>query len=193
MTDGSALLMAMMYGLKAAHRWSNHRGVNLLDSGAHFYDVYECADEKWIAIGSIEPQFYALLLEKAGIDDPDFRAQMDAARWPQLKEKLAAVIKAKTRDEWCELMEGSDVCFAPVLDMDEAPAHAHNRQRETFVEIAGVMQPAPAPRFSRTAPDIPSAPDTVGRHTDEVLSRWGFGADEIADLKSKRVIADGLK
>jgi alpha-methylacyl-CoA racemase len=193
MTDGSALLMAMMYGLKAAHRWSNHRGVNLLDSGAHFYDVYECADEKWIAIGSIEPQFYALLLEKAGIDDPDFQAQMDAARWSQLKEKLAAVIKAKTRDEWCELMEGSDVCFAPVLDMDEAPAHAHNRQRETFVEIAGVMQPAPAPRFSRTAPDIPSAPDTVGRHTDEVLSRWGFGADEIADLKSKRVIADGLK
>lgn len=188
MTDGSALLMAMMYGLKSARRWSNERGANLLDSGAHFYDVYECADKKWVAIGSIEPQFYLLLLEKTGIEDADFQSQMDASLWPQLKEKLALVIKTKTRDEWSELMEGSDVCFAPVLDMDEAPHHAHNRERGTLIEVAGVTQPAPAPRFSRTSPETPTAPDTVGQHTQDVLSEWGLGASEIAELKSKGAI-----
>ncbi|MEW6210240.1 MAG: CaiB/BaiF CoA-transferase family protein [Acidobacteriota bacterium] len=190
MTDGSALLMAMMYGLKAAHRWSNERGANLLDSGAHFYDVYQCADGKWIALGSIEPQFYELLLEKTGITDADFQSQMDAREWPRLKEKLATVIKTKTRDEWRELMEGTDVCFAPVLDMDEAPFHAHNRERGTFIEVAGVMQPAPAPRFSRTQPETPSSPDRVGQRTREVLSLWGMSEEEIAELKNKGAISE---
>jgi alpha-methylacyl-CoA racemase len=193
MTDGSALLMAMMYGLKAARRWSNERGTNMLDSGAHFYDVYECADKKWIAIGSIEPQFYQLLLEKTGITDADFQSQMDANEWPQLKEKLAAVIRMKTRDEWCELMEGTDVCFAPVLDMDEAPLHAHNRERSTFIEVDGVTQPAPAPRFSRTSPETPTCPDTVGQHTEEVLTRWGLAESEIAELKDKGAIRCGME
>jgi alpha-methylacyl-CoA racemase len=188
MTDGSALLMAMMYGLKAAHRWSNDRGENLLDSGAHFYDVYECADGKWIALGSIEPQFYRLLLEKTGITDADFQSQMDASLWPGLKEKLSEVIKTKTRDEWRALMEGSDVCFAPVLDMDEAPFHPHNRERGTFIDVAGVTQPAPAPRFSRTPPETPKAPDRVGQRTREVLRLWGLSEEEIAELKNKGAI-----
>ncbi len=192
MTDGSALLMAMMYGLKSARRWSNERGTNMLDSGAHFYDVYQCADEKWVAIGSIEPQFYRLLLEKTGIEDTDFQSQMDASLWPRLKEKLALLIKTKTRDEWCELMEGSDVCFAPVLDMDEAPRHSHNRERSTFIEIDGVTQPAPAPRFSRTSPETPTPPDRVGQHTQEVLSEWGLSASEIEELKSKGAIRWGM-
>ena len=188
MTDGSATLMAMMYGFHALGRWTNDKGTNLLDSGAHFYETYECADGKWVAIGSIEPQFYALLLEKTGITDSDFQAQMDAQRWPELKAKLAAVIKTKTRHEWCAMMEGTDVCFAPVLDFDEAPRHPHNRARQTFVEIAGVLQPAPAPRFSRTAPETPSPPAQAGRHTEEVLIAFGFTATEIADLKTTGAI-----
>lgn len=177
MTDGAALVMAMIYGFKAAGRWSNKREANLLDGAAPFYDSYECADGKFVAIGSLEPQFYALLLEKTGINDPDFQQQMDFRKWPEMKAKLASVIKSKTRDEWCELMEGSDVCFAPVLDLDEAPQHPHNRARETFVEIDGVIQPAPAPRFSRTAPEIQSAPPEVGQHTEEILRDWLTRAD----------------
>lgn len=174
MTDGASALMAIIYGRKAAGHWSSKRGVNLLDGGAHFYGAYECADGNFVAIGSIEPQFYALLLEKTGITDPDFQAQMDFKKWPELKTKLAEVIKTKSRDEWCSLMEGTDVCFAPVLDLDEAPQHPHNRARETFVELDGVVQPAPAPRFSRTAPEIQSVPPQAGQHTQEVLSDWGI-------------------
>ncbi len=174
MTDGASALMAIIYGRKAAGHWSAKRGVNLLDGGAHFYGAYECADGKFVALGSIEPQFYALLLAKTGITDPDFQAQMDFKKWPELKAKLAEVIKTKSRDEWCSLMEGTDVCFAPVLDLDEAPQHPHNRARETFVELEGVVQPAPAPRFSRTAAKIQSAPPQVGQHTEEVLRNWGI-------------------
>jgi alpha-methylacyl-CoA racemase len=188
MTDGSAALMAMIYGLKAASRWGNNKGTNLLDSGAHFYDTYECADGRWVAIGSIEPQFYKLLLEKTGIDDPDFHAQMDESKWPALKSKLASVIKAKTRDEWCALMEGTDVCFAPVLDMDEAPLHPHNRERQTFVEIDGITQPAPAPRFSRTQPEIRATSSVIGKDTKETLAEWGMSADEIEKLESAGAI-----
>lgn len=184
MTDGSAVLMAMIYGLKAAGRWTNDKGANLLDGGAHFYDTYQCADGRWVAIGSIEPQFYKLLLEKTGIPDPDFQSQMDQSKWPQLKAKLAEVIKTKTRDEWCALMEGTDVCFAPVLDMDEAPLHPHNRERQTFVEVNGVMQPAPAPRFSRTQPAIQSSSSVVGEHTKETLAEWGLSKDEIEPLEA---------
>src|SRR5580693_3320898 len=147
MTDGAASLMAMFYGMKASGVWSDSRRSNLLDGGAHFYDTYQCAGGEWIALGSIEPQFYALLLEKTGITDPDFKAQMDRALWPSLHDKLAAVIATKTRDEWCDIMEGTDVCFGPILSLDEAPRHAHNVARQTFVEVEGVVQPAPAPRF----------------------------------------------
>lgn len=149
MTDGTALLSAMMYGMKAAGSWNNQRGENLLDGGAHFYGTYACADGKYVAIGSIEPQFYALLLQLAGIDDPVFKEQMDARSWPMLKYRLADVFLTKTRGEWCALMEGTDVCFAPVLDWDEAPRHAHNQARETFIHVDGVLQPAPAPQIGR--------------------------------------------
>lgn len=189
MTDGSALLMAMMYGFHGMGTWSNKRGTNLLDTGAHFYETYECADGKWVAIGSIEPQFYALLMEKAELSDPDFKNQMNPAKWPELKEKLAAVFKGKTCDQWCELMEGTDVCFAPVLNFDEAPKHPHNIARETFVEVGGVTQPAPAPRFSRTPGAIQGAPGKAGAQTDDVLGECGFSADEIASLKESKAIA----
>ncbi|MDB5679476.1 CaiB/BaiF CoA-transferase family protein [Sphingomonas bacterium] len=149
MTDGSALLMGMMWGFRASGMWTDERGVNMLDGGAPFYDVYETADGGFVSIGSIEPQFYALLREKLGIDgDPLFDAQFDRAQWPAQKERLTAIFKSRTRDEWCAAMEGSDVCFAPVLSMAEAAAHPHNVARGTFIEQHGVMQPAPAPRFS---------------------------------------------
>jgi len=173
MTDGAASLMAMFYGMTAAGGWSGERRANLLDGGAHFYDAYECADGRFIALGSIEPQFYALLLEKAGIDDPAFRAQMDRSAWPQLKVKLEAVIRTKTREEWREIMEGSDVCFAPVLGLEEAPRHPHNAARETFVEVEGVVQPGPAPRFSATPGKVQGPPPAVGADTQAVLADWG--------------------
>jgi alpha-methylacyl-CoA racemase len=173
MTDGAALLSAMMYGMKAGGRWSNQRGENLLDGGAHFYDTYACADGKFVAIGSIEPQFYATLREHCGIDDPLFDQQMDPRLWPVLKLRLADVFKTRTRDEWCALLEGTDACFAPVLDWDEAPAHAHNAARETFVEIDGVVQPAPAPRFSRTTADRPSPVAHPVSDVDALLAHWG--------------------
>jgi alpha-methylacyl-CoA racemase len=187
MTDGVAALMAIIYQLKAAGRWSNQRESNMLDGGAHFYNTYECADGKYVAIGSIEPQFYALLLEKCGLtDDPAFQNQM--SQWPELKARMTTLFKTKTRAQWCELMEGSDVCFAPVLDLDEAPQHPHNRARATFVERDGVIQPAPAPRFSRTAPAIQSQSAIAGEHTEEVLTAWGFTAAEIAALQQAGAI-----
>jgi len=188
MTDGAALQMAMIYGFKAAGKWSNQRGSNLLDGGAHFYDTYECADGKYIAIGALEPEFYALLLEKTGARDPAFQAQMDDARWPEFKKRFVTLFRTRTRDEWCALMEGTDVCFAPVLDLDEAPLHAHNVDRETFIELNGVTQPAPAPRFSRTAPEIQGAPPIAGEHNDLVLTDFGFSSGEIARLKSSGAI-----
>jgi len=184
MTDGSAMLMAIFYGMKASGFWSNQRGRNMLDGGAHFYDTYRCKDGRWISIGSIEPKFYALLREKCGLaDDPAFDAQMDPRKWPELKERLAQVIATRTRDEWCELMEGSDVCFAPVLDLDEAPRHPHNRAREAFVEVQGVTQPAPAPRFSRTRPELRGGPPKAGQHTREILRDWGFDETAVARLQ----------
>jgi alpha-methylacyl-CoA racemase len=171
MTDGAALMSSMMYGFKSAGQWSNQRGENLLDGGAHFYDTYACADGKYVAVGAIEPQFYALLRDRCGIaDDPAFDAQMDAARWPLLKLRMADLFRTRTRDEWCVLLEGSDACFAPVLDWDEAPAHPHNVARGTFIDVAGVMQPAPAPRFSRTPPTLPGASRLEA--ADVTLQRW---------------------
>ncbi len=176
MTDGAASLASMFYGMRHSGLWTDEREANLLDGGAHFYDTYECSDGGWVSIGSIEPQFYALLLEKTGLDDPAFSAQMNKAEWPDLKAKLAAVIKTRTRDEWCEIMEGTDICFAPVLSMAEAPEHPHNKARQTFVSIEGVPQPAPAPRFSKTPGAIQRPPAANGEHDDEILADWGLAS-----------------
>ena len=184
MSDGAASLMSMFYGFKAAGAWSDSRRSNLLDGGAHFYDTYQCSDGQWIALGSIEPQFYALLLEKTGITDPAFKAQMDRAQWPGLHDKLAAVIATKTRDDWCDLMAGTDVCFGPVLSLEEAPKHAHNVARETFVNLDGVVQPAPAPRFSATPGAIAGPPPVIGAHNRSALSNWGFADGEIDALET---------
>jgi alpha-methylacyl-CoA racemase len=188
MTDGAASLMSMFYGFRAAGIWTGSTGENLLDGAAHFYDTYETADGKFVALGSIEPQFYALLLEKAGLADPDFKEQNDKAKWPSLKVKLAAVMKSKTRDEWDTIMLGTDICYAPVLTIDEAPHHPHNKARGTFVDIDGVMQPAPAPRFSRTKSEVQGAAPGIGQHTDEALGQWGFGAEAIAALKANGAV-----
>ena len=190
MTDGSALLMAAIFGMNASGFWTSERGVNLLDTGAHFYDVYECADGRWVSIGSIEPQFYALLLEKTGLDDdPDFRdKQMDRASWPGLSARLREVFKTRTRAEWCERMEGSDVCFGPILDFDEARQHPHNVARETFVTVDGVEQPAPAPRYSRTPGTVRCGPPKAGEHTRAALADWGFDDQALAALESAGAI-----
>ena len=182
MTDGAASLMSMFYGFKATGMWSDNKGDNLLDGGAHFYDTYETRDAKWISLGSIEPQFYALLLQKTGITDPEFQAQMDRAKWPSLKTKIAAVIKTKTRSEWDALMEGTDVCYAPVLSLSEAPNHPHNKARQTFIELEGVVQPAPAPRFSRT-PAAPCQPVRgVAWDTRALLSELGYDEASITQM-----------
>jgi len=150
MVDGSASLMAMIHGLRAMGLWNLEKGTNIIDGGAHFYDAYETADGKYVSVGSIEPQFYAELLRLTGLEGEELPHQMDRSQWPALKERMAGIFRQKTRDEWCALMEGTDVCFAPVLTMDEAPLHPHNQARGTFVEVDGVVQPAPSPRFSRT-------------------------------------------
>lgn len=174
-TDGAASLMAVMYGLRGAGLWTDERDANLLDGGAPFYDVYETADAKYVSLGPLEPQFYAQFLDKAGLkDDPDFSTQMNKPNWDAMSEKVAAVMKTKTRDEWCKQMEGTDVCFAPVLDMGEAPRHAHNVAREAFVELDGVLQPAPAPRFSRTPGAIQGGPARAGEGAENALSDWGI-------------------
>ena len=182
MVDGAATLMTMFHAFTAMGAWRPERGTNLLDTGAHFYDVYECADGTYVSLGSIEPQFYAELRRLAGLDDAVWDPQMDRSQWPALKEKLQVVFRTKTRAEWCALMEHSDVCFAPVLSIAEAPKHPHNVARSTFVEVAGVTQPAPAPRFSRTVPVISSPPSHPGQHTTAVLSLAGFDAADIDRL-----------
>ncbi|HZM38768.1 MAG TPA: CaiB/BaiF CoA-transferase family protein [Acidimicrobiales bacterium] len=189
MVDGAAALMTMTHSLRAMGIWNDERGTNMLDTGAHFYDVYETADGGYISIGSIEPQFYAELLRLTGLEDEALPGQYDRARWPALKERVAAVFRTKTRDEWCEIMEGTDVCFAPVLTIPEAVAHPHNVHRGTFVEVAGIPQPGPAPRFSRTEAAIARPPAHAGQHTEEILAEAGLDADRIAKLRETGVIA----
>jgi alpha-methylacyl-CoA racemase len=189
MVDGASVLMTMTHALRAMGIWDDERGTNMLDTGAHFYNVYETADGKYVSIGSIEPQFYAELLRLTGLEGEELPWQHDRAQWPALKERLAAIFKSKTRDEWSELMEGTDVCFAPVLPIPEAIEHAHNVARRTFVEVGGIRQPGPAPRFSRTAPEISSPPPHAGQHTHEILGAAGFDADRISKLREAGAIA----
>ncbi|HYD45139.1 MAG TPA: CaiB/BaiF CoA-transferase family protein [Phenylobacterium sp.] len=189
MSDGAASLMAMFYGFKASGAWQEKRRSNLLDGGAHFYDTYQCADGKWVSIGSIEPQFYALLMQKTGINDEAFAAQMDRSAWPDLRAKLAEVIKRKTQAEWCAIMDATDVCFAPVLDLDEAPKHPHNVARETFLTIDGVVQPAPAPRFSATPGKVQHPPAAIGAHDRSALADWGFDDDAYKALQDAGAVA----
>ena len=189
MVDGAAVLTTMFHGFRAMGIWEDERGTNLLDTGAHFYDVYETADGRYVSIGSIEPQFYAELLRLTGLEGEELPWQHDKTQWPALKERMAEIFKAKTRHEWCELMEGTDVCFAPVLAMPEAPHHPHIAARGTFTEVAGITQPAPAPRFSRTPGSIDRPPPHAGQHTDEILAEWGLSADRIAKLRAADAIA----
>jgi alpha-methylacyl-CoA racemase len=180
MVDGAASLMTSIYGAKAAGWMDGGRGGNLTDSGAYFYDVYECADGGYISVAAIEAKFHAELLRLLEIDPVSMPEQMDRARWPEAKQRLAERFRSRTRDEWCALLEGSDACFAPVLSMDEAPQHSHNRFRGAFVEIDGVTQPAPAPRFSRTplAPPMAPGPEDASA-LDVVLAEWGIGSAEV--------------
>jgi len=188
MVDGTAALFGGVIGMHAAGLWQNERESNFVDGGAHYYGTYETKDGKFVCIGSIEPQFYKLLLEKTGLAGQDLPEQLDRKSWPQMRERLAAVFRGKTRDEWCAIMEGTDICFAPVLSVAEAPEHPHARARNAYVDIGGVKQPGPAPRFSRTPGEVRAAPER-GAHTDDVLGAHGFSADEIAALKAERVIA----
>ncbi|MFA7602797.1 MAG: CaiB/BaiF CoA-transferase family protein [Novosphingobium sp.] len=187
MSDGAASLMAMFYGFRAKGMWQDERQANLLDGGAHFYGTYRCADGKYIAFGAIEPQFYVELRQKAGLTDPAFDAQMDDATWPMLRERMRDLIARRTQAEWCALFDGSDACFAPVLSMADAPDHPHNRARETFVEVEGVMQPAPAPRFSAT-PGAVQGPPPPGADNELALRIWGFAENDIAALKTAEAI-----
>jgi alpha-methylacyl-CoA racemase len=169
----------------------NAPGTNLLDTGAHFYDVFECSDGKYISLGSIEPQFYAELMRLTGLEgDAEFAQQMNKQMWPHLKDRLKVLFLTKSRDEWCALMEHTDVCFAPVLTMGEAAQHPHNVARGTFIEVAGVTQPKPAPRFSRTEPEVVSAPAHPGQHSRAVLADWGIAADRIEVLLANGAVAD---
>jgi len=192
MVDGTAILMTMFWAFSqmGAHD-ENNRGTNLLDTGAHFYDAYECKDGKYVSIGSIEPQFYAELLRLTGLEgDPEFAKQMDKSSWPHLKKRIADVFRTKTRDEWCALMEATDVCFAPVLTMSEAARHPHNVERNMVIDIAGVKQPAPAPRFSRTVPVVAAPPAHPGQHSREILTEWGFPTADVERLIGSGAVVD---
>jgi alpha-methylacyl-CoA racemase len=182
MVEGSASLMTSMYGALASGAWTEKRGHNRTDGGAHFYHVYETKDGEHVAIGSIEPQFYQLLLTHTGLEGTELPPQGDRTRWPAMQERLAAIFKQKTRDEWVAIMQDTDICFAPVLRMSEAIEHEHNRHRDSFIEIDGIAQPAPAPRFLGTPTNVPRPPARVGENTDEILGDWGFSAGEIAAL-----------
>lgn len=189
MIDGASMLMATIYGMHAMGGWTTQREDNLLDGAAHFYRCYECKDGKAVSIGSIEPQFYQLLREKLGLaDDQSFDPQMDKSSWEALGDKLAVCFKEKTRDEWCDIMEGTDICFAPVLDLEEAPKHPHNVVRGGFVQVDNQMQPAPAPRFSRTQAKVEKGTPKIGGDTDDVLLECGFSKETLMQLRNDGAI-----
>ena len=182
-TDGSASLMSIFHSMDKLGSWVPERSSNMLDGPAPFYDTYETSDGRFVSIGSIEPQFYALLVEKTGVDPEAFANPYDKSQWPQMKERLIEVFKTKSQAQWCDLMEGTDLCFAPVLNYREAPAHPHNAARNTYIDIDGLTQPAPAPRFARSDCATPSSPSSEGSDTHEVLAQWGFSEQEIAALE----------
>jgi alpha-methylacyl-CoA racemase len=188
MVDGSASLMTLFYGMRAGGYWHDERGTNRLDSGAPWYNVYETKDGRWLSVGSNESRFWRNTLQLLGLREDEMPGQHDRSHWPEVHEKFAAVFRTRTRDEWCALAEGREVCIAPVMSMSEAPDHPHLRARETFVVRDGVVQPAPAPRFSRTPGAIQRSPPTPGEHTEAVLSDWGFSADELAALREAAAI-----
>ncbi|MEK9649369.1 MAG: CaiB/BaiF CoA-transferase family protein [Gammaproteobacteria bacterium] len=174
MVDGASALMAMFYSFKASGFWREERGSNLLDGGAHFYDTFKCKDNKYLSVGSIEPQFYAILLEKLELTDERFKQQMNSALWPELKESIANRILTKTRDEWSAIFDGTDACVAPVLSLSEAPENEHLKARKTFIEVEGYIQPAPAPRFSKTANQVKHAASKAGQHNLEISELYGL-------------------
>ena len=188
MSEGAASLMAMFYGRHAAGHWRDERGVNVLDTGSPWYDSYETADGKHVAIGAIEGRFYAELLQRLGLDAARLPGQFEFARWPELRAAFAAAFKRKTRDAWCRELEGTDVCFAPVLSLAEAPAHAHNQARGAFVDIDGVTQPAPAPRFSRTPGSIARGAPQRGEGGAQALAEWGYAQAEIEAFRARGAI-----
>ena len=188
MVDGAAALMTMTYTLRAAGIWQDERGTNLLDTGAHFYEVYECADGGYFGVGAIEPQFYAELMRLLGLGDEDLSTQMDRTTWPAMKERFAAIFASRTRDEWEAVFAGTDACAAPVLSPAEAPDHPHNKVRGTFTEVAGVVQPAPAPRFLSTPGEIRRPPPHPGQHGDEALADWGLSDQQVSDLRTSGAI-----
>lgn len=184
-TDGSALMTALMYTMMHNGRWNHRRQSNFLDGGAFWYDCYQCADGEWVSVGALEPQFYAELIERCGLGDEGLQgAQFDFSRWPEMRQRFEQLFRTRTRDEWCELLEGTDVCFAPVLNLEEAARHPHNRARRTFVEVDGLTQPAPAPRFSATPAELGGPPAEVGAHAVELLRTAGFSTREIEALES---------
>jgi len=189
MVDGAASLMTSAYSLRAAGISDAPRGENILDSGAHFYDVYETSDGRYVSIAPVEPKFYAELLERIGLDAGEAPHSTDRADWPASKARLAALFRTRTRDEWCEILEGTDACFAPVLGMDEAHRHRHNAARGTFVERDGIVQPNAAPRLDRTPTGIRCSPPTPGTGTRSVLADWGFEPAEIDDFAARGIIA----
>jgi alpha-methylacyl-CoA racemase len=188
MVEGAASLMTMMYGALASGAWIEDRGKNRTDGGSHFYHVYETKDGEFVSVGSIEPQFYRLLLAHTGLEGAELPEQSDRAQWPAMQQRFAAIFKQKTRAEWVEIMQQTDICFAPVLKMSEAISHEHNRSRDSFVEIDGIAQPGPAPRFLGTPTRVESPPARAGEHTDGILRDWGFSAAEIAALHAADAI-----
>jgi alpha-methylacyl-CoA racemase len=188
MVDGAASLMTMTYTLRAAGVWQDGRGTNLLDTGAHFYEVYETSDGRYMGVGAIEPQFYSELMRRLGLGDEDLSIQMDRTTWHEMKERFTNIFASKTRAEWEAVFAGSDACVAPVLSAAEAPDHPHNKARGTFTEVAGVVQPAPAPRFLSTPGSIRRPPPNPGQYADEALADWGMPTDEIAALRSSGAI-----
>jgi len=190
MVDGAAQLMWMFHGFEAMGMWdASQRESNLLDGAAHFYDSYECADGEYISIGSIEPQFYALLKQHAGLSEEDFGDQNNAEKWPEMKAKITAVFKQKNQAQWCVIMEGTDVCFAPVLNFIDAPSHPANVARNAYIEVDGVTQPAPAPRFSRTPSEVRNGGSAAGADTETILAEMGFSENEVDELKNAGAIS----
>jgi alpha-methylacyl-CoA racemase len=188
MVDGAASLMSLFNGLRAAGAWGAPRGENLLDGGAPFYGVYETADGLHVALGPLEPKFFAEFARRVGLPEHFVRGQHDRALWPAMRAAIADIVRTRTRDAWCAQLEGTDACFAPVLTLDEAPAHPHALARASYVRVDGVTQPAPAPRFDRSVPQTPRPAPEVGAHTAEVLAEAGFDAAQVQALRDAGVI-----